>query len=204
MNEKVLVFSAKLLDELGQFSGSLKNANDVGKYLAKIFDPKNLSYMDREKAEKDPSFKQVIPYTVLTRGREVFVYQRTKKGNESRLHDLWSVGCGGHINPVDGKTDQKETYDNAFFRELYEEVGLKLFNQRRSIVAPTIGLLYDPSNEVGKVHFGIVHLVKVGFDQPLVFKDPALAEGRWKHIIDAKSEIGKYETWSQLVLKDLL
>lgn len=63
-------------------------------------------FVEREHAERTPSLKQVIPYSIVVRhGRgyepEVLCLRRTTKGGESRLHDKLSIGVGGHINPVD-------------------------------------------------------------------------------------------------------
>jgi predicted NUDIX family phosphoesterase len=183
------------------FQGFLRR-DRASSYLNKILDPKNLSWLDRDKAEKDPSFKQLIPYCLLTRGREVFCYQRSPKGGESRLHGLWSIGCGGHVNPVDNKPGMNETYDSAFCREMYEEVGLVLTGPRYKL-APVVGLLYDPSNEVGKVHFGVVHQFDVGWNTPLKATDPALVNGQWLHRVDLVARKGEFESWSQLVINGL-
>ncbi len=201
--EQVLAFPSYLMDRFGQFQGLMKE--EVLAYFDRITMSGSglLQYIDREAAEKDPSFKQIIPYVILRRGNEVFAYQRTKKGGESRLYDKWSVGVGGHINPGDDLDLIQDTYDAAFARELAEEVDLALYGNRED-VAPVVALIYDPSDSVGRVHFGVVHVVSLTFDHVLNFKDPALANGRWEHIIDLKARKVEFENWSQLVLQDLL
>ena len=52
--------------------------------------------------ERDPSFKQVIPYLVLRDGERYFLMRRTAAGGDARLHDRYSIGVGGHLNPGDG------------------------------------------------------------------------------------------------------
>ena len=37
-------------------------------------------FVEREYAEKTPTLKQVIPYTLVTRGEEILLLQRTKGG----------------------------------------------------------------------------------------------------------------------------
>ena len=59
-------------------------------------------FVERRWAEHDSSFKQVIPYTVVTHGDEVLLLKRLEQGGEARLHGKLSIGVGGHINPVDG------------------------------------------------------------------------------------------------------
>ena len=52
--------------------------------------------------EHDRTYKQVIPYLVLRDGERWFLMRRTRAGGDARLHDLWSIGVGGHLNPGDG------------------------------------------------------------------------------------------------------
>ncbi len=59
------------------------------------------NFIDRPMAENDPSFKQIIPYIIIQTAdlKKTAIYNR--QGSEKRLHDLWSLGIGGHINPID-------------------------------------------------------------------------------------------------------
>ena len=59
-------------------------------------------FLRRGDAEEDPTHKQVIPYLVLRDGERWFLMRRTQAGGDARLHDLWSIGVGGHLNPGDG------------------------------------------------------------------------------------------------------
>src|SRR5260221_14144574 len=52
--------------------------------------------------ESDRSQKQVIPYLVLRDGPRYFLMRGTRAGGDARLHDRWSIGVGGHLNPGDG------------------------------------------------------------------------------------------------------
>src|SRR4030095_16162199 len=58
-------------------------------------------FVERAVAERTPSWKQIIPYTLVQCGERVLLTRRTKGGGEARLHDKHSIGIGGHINPVD-------------------------------------------------------------------------------------------------------
>ena len=59
-------------------------------------------FRPRAAMERDRSWKQVIPYLVLRDGERYFLMQRTRAGADERLHDRWSIGVGGHLNPGDG------------------------------------------------------------------------------------------------------
>lgn len=198
-SEQVLVFEAALLDKIGRFQGTLKGPK-VADYLKVILDPVNLKFVDRSQAETDLSLKQVIPYTLLRKGLTFFAYRRTKAGGEDRLHDLWSIGVGGHINPIDG-TPGVPSYDAAFARELSEEVGLAPTD---FIEHEVIGLVNDDSSELGKVHFGIVHLAHVTRNKLLATNDPALAEGDFQYLSELRHWPYPMENWSRLVLEQLI
>ena len=150
--EEILVISRQLFDELGSFQGI---KTDVDGYLQAILDPANNFFMDRGKAEDDPSFKQIIPYALFHHDGKYLHYTRGKSGGESRLHAQGSVGVGGHINPVDERADPlgKATYLAGVEREIDEELNITGGHQNR-----IVGLLNDDSNDVGKVHLGVVHI----------------------------------------------
>ena len=59
-------------------------------------------FQPRAEMEADRSWKQVIPYLVLRDGERYFLMRRTQAGGDARLHDRWSIGVGGHLNPGDG------------------------------------------------------------------------------------------------------
>ncbi|HIE71625.1 MAG TPA: hypothetical protein EYP98_16440 [Planctomycetes bacterium] len=83
-------------------------------------------FVDREQAEANPAWKQWIPYCMLRCGdwstaavpstaednRGVLLVQRTKKGGETRLHESWSIGLGGHIEPIDVAPASKAALDS--------------------------------------------------------------------------------------------
>ena len=94
-DEKILGFPRAIFEQLGVFHGF---SPDVDRYLPAILDPKNNSFRLRAQAETDPSFKQIIPYVVITDGERVLHYVRGKKAGEQRLVAKGSIGIGGHIN----------------------------------------------------------------------------------------------------------
>ena len=104
------------------------------------------SFRPRPEAETDPSWKQVIPYLVLRDGDRVFLMRRTRAGGDERLHERYTIGIGGHVNP--GDTDPLD----ALRREWAEEIDADF--------EPTLeplGVLNDDDNAVGTVHIGLVY-----------------------------------------------
>src|SRR6476659_9151746 len=56
-------------------------------------------FLPRSGVEDDPSKKQIIPYLVLRDGEGIFLMKRTRAGGDERLHDRYTIGVGGHVNP---------------------------------------------------------------------------------------------------------
>ncbi|MEI7744450.1 MAG: NUDIX domain-containing protein, partial [Chloroflexota bacterium] len=95
-------------------------------------------FLRRGDAEEDPSFKQVIPYLVLRDGQRWFLMRRTRAGGDARLHDLYSIGVGGHLNPGDGDVA------GGLLREWHEEVEADFVPE-----FTPLGLLNDDTTAVG-------------------------------------------------------
>ena len=196
--EEILVISRQLFDELGAFQGI---KTDVDGYLEAILDPANNFFMDRGKAEDDPSFKQIIPYALFQHNGKYLHYTRGKSGGESRLHAQGSVGVGGHINPVDERADPlgKATYLAGVEREIDEELNITGGHQNR-----IVGLLNDDSNDVGKVHLGVVHIFDLESENVTSAED-ALANLAFQSSEDLTGKLhGSLETWSRFCIDELI
>jgi predicted NUDIX family phosphoesterase len=212
--EKVLVFPTALLASLFEgtsFQGfvpthdeSVRGIPLARRALSSIIHHTALSYQDRAEMENDPNFKQLIPYCLFQKDDKYFVYRRTKKGGESRLHELWSLGIGGHINPCDIGVNSEEypDYATGFHREIQEEAGL-FFKNYHTAMQSIIGLINDDSNDVGKVHFGIVHKIELAPEKLISTKDPAIADGQWLTQEEIRANFDKFENWSKLIIEKL-
>jgi len=154
-------------------------------------------FAPREGVEDDPSLKQIIPYAVVARGRQVFCFQRTDKGGEKRLFGLRSVGVGGHVNPP----DKANVVLHALRREIEEE--LRLVPGWR---AELKGLLNDDSTSVGSVHVGIVAVVEPVSGVVEVREDDTMS-GSFLSRKDLKAlharERDSFESWSALLIDRL-
>ena len=199
-------------------------------------------FVDREEAEANPAWKQWIPYCMLRCGdwsapptappdpnRGVLLVQRTKKGGEARLHESWSVGLGGHIEPVDlntsaeakelqtgvaelgwpqsGQTEAHNFFAAALARELSEE--LKLPGQRQTPVPRLLGLINDDSTEVGKVHAGLAYCIDFPVplkkaQQSVDIREISKMRGGFTHLVEL-AELwqtpSQFESWSQFLLQ---
>jgi len=198
-DEQVLVIERKALEQAGIFNGL---AFDVDRYLGKIFVPGVPRFIPRSKAEVDPSYKQLIPYVIMSYKGKYLNYVRGKRAGETRLLGLRSIGIGGHINPVDADNSTLfaylyENYLAAVEREVAEEVSVETTHTDR-----VVALLNDELNEVGSVHLGIVHCwsldaPKVSKKEQMITQMAFMTPGELRDVRDTM------ETWSQLCLEGL-
>ena len=190
--EKVMVFNSSIIKNNHNFQGVV-SGEDVEIISNEVFKPQNLLYIDRHVAEKDFNYKQIIPYCIFTKGDLVFVYERSKSGSETRLHNLLSIGVGGHINPCDG--NNVEAVNSACKREIMEEVSFLTEDQ----ITP-IALINDDSDEVNSVHFGVVYHIKLNQDSIFIPVDKALSNGTFKAFDELLLDESRIEKWSKLVI----
>jgi predicted NUDIX family phosphoesterase len=130
--------------------------------LSQILSSLDFSFKPRSLMENDPSFKQVIPYVVIKwdrsdHGMDIFCYTRGSGQGEKRLHAKCSIGIGGHINDED-ISNGAHPYIRGMWRELNEELDIAPDN---IVSLEYKDFIYDPSDEVGKVHLGLVHVLTV-------------------------------------------
>jgi predicted NUDIX family phosphoesterase len=195
--EQVLVIKREVLEQIGTFHGLMF---DVERYLEKIFASGVCTFMNRSQAEKDPSFKQLIPYVIMSYDGKYLNYIRGKRAGETRLVSKRSIGIGGHINPIDWtlfSAEAQKTYLEAVQREIAEEVSVET-TYSNNIVA----LLNDDSNEVGQVHLGVVHLWQL--DEPKVERrEQMITQMSFMSPAELNEVKDSMETWSQLCLAGL-
>lgn len=190
-DEMILVVRRALFDELGAFDGL---CFEVNRWLPALLDRANNFFTPRAAAESDPSMKQIIPYVLLVHGDRVLHYVRGKKAGEQRLVAKGSIGIGGHMNDRDEGLFalDREAYNAGVQREVGEE--LKLGSAFTHRIA---ALLNDDSNEVGRVHLGIVHVFRLENDdvrkgETMITDLQFLDRGQLRARRDAM------ESWSQI------
>jgi predicted NUDIX family phosphoesterase/LysM repeat protein len=185
----------------------------------------------REKMEYDPRFRQILPYTPVVfsdtpesidwANSPIFLYQRTKKIGEERLAGNYSIGTGGHVDHadamvIDGSSilDFEGTVSKNLMREVAsEELTFALVDGTRSLSPITdpdsfkfvpFGLIRDDSNNVGKVHLGVVNVIVVPTwmrvrckEEELITCDPMTAT-------ELKASGLKFEGWTQILIDAFL
>lgn len=162
---------------------------DVEEFLAAV--ARHGRFEPRPAMEVDPEYKQVIPYLVLRDGPRYFLMRRTKAGGDVRLHDRWSIGVGGHLNPGDGDLD------GGLRREWAEEV-VADFEPEFEL----IGLLNDDTTDVGRVHLGAVFTADAA-GRPVTIRETDKLSGAFVSADEVARVADDLETWSRLVFEFL-
>jgi predicted NUDIX family phosphoesterase len=192
--ERVLCFERKLFEELGIFQGL---SFEIERYLPVITASANVVYINRNDAEKDKRYKQLVPYVLVVCKDKILRYRRGRGGQETRLHGLYSVGIGGHISDQDdGLFSRDLGYQEGMRRELMEEVAIEEVNET------AVALINDDSTEVGYVHFGVVHILAVG-NEAVVGRRSGIVGPEFIPMVEAAKNPSAYESWSSLCLEGL-
>lgn len=196
--EQILVVPADVIEAIGTIDGFTR---DVDRFLKPILASDRLSFRPRGQMENDPSFKQLIPYVLLQYSDSagvpyLFTYTRGKGQGEARLHAKRSIGIGGHISAEDAAGGECP-YETGMRRELDEEVTIgSEFRDSR------VGLIYDASTEVGRVHLGIVHRFEL-VRPDVTSNEDDLSETSFVPLAELRQDRGRLEIWSQLCLDAL-
>lgn len=145
----------------------------------------------RPAMEADPGFKQIIPYLVLRDRERYFLMRRTRAGGDARLHDRWSIGVGGHVNPGD------EDLHGGLRREWLEELVADFVPEFRFV-----GLLNDDTTAVGQVHLGAVFIADAA-GRAVTIRETDKLRGAFATATDVAAVAPDLETWSHLVFEFL-
>ncbi len=157
------------------------------------------TFRPRSEVEGDDSLKQVIPYAVVTFREKVFLFRRTARGGEARLHRKLSIGVGGHINR-EGEAAQvlpQMRVEFGLMRELSEELDFTRPPSHRAA-----GLVNDDESPVGRVHAGIVFRVEAA-DEGVRVRETEILEGGFVAAASLAPLLPEMETWSRFVAASL-
>jgi predicted NUDIX family phosphoesterase len=158
---------------------------DVASYLDLI--ASHAEFRPRAQVEDDPSWKQVIPYVVLRDRGSLFLMRRTRAGGDRRLHERYSIGIGGHVNPGDGGLA------GGLLREWTEELDADWTPDFQ-----LVGLLNDDTDPVGAVHLGVVFRADAR-GRAVRVRESEKLEGEFVAPVQILRVYDRLETWSSLL-----
>ncbi len=170
-------------------------------------------FVDRPEAETKPEWKQVIPYCVLRRPDQVFCVQRKKAQTEARLHNLLSIGIGGHVNPqgIAPCADGPAFLSAALQQELNEELSF-VDGEGLAVQSPPpprlAGLLNDDATDVGSVHVGLVYTIDLPAPAPRAttarVREVSKMAGGFRHLAELEAlwqNPSRFESWSRILFQ---
>jgi predicted NUDIX family phosphoesterase len=155
-------------------------------------------YLPRDAVEDDPAQQQIIPYCIVRHADDTYLLtHRLRASSEKRLHHLYSLGVGGHVNPGDGEAGDPVV--GGLCREWGEEIVCPA-----PAVARLVALLNDDTTPVSKVHLGLVFLVEPADAGVASVREVHKLEGEVLSLEAMRRHYLNMESWSQLVYDDLV
>jgi predicted NUDIX family phosphoesterase len=153
-------------------------------------------FIGRSESEEDPYFKQIITYAIISNKESFYLFRRSHGQTEKRLHNKYSLGAGGHVNPGFSVSPDEQYLVKELKREFYEEV--RLLNGCVIEEIEFIGFINDDTIPVGKVHIGLLYNIHVS-NKDVSINETDKMTGGW---ID-KSGLAEFcegmETWSVII-----
>jgi predicted NUDIX family phosphoesterase len=153
-------------------------------------------FMPRADVEDDPAYQQIIPYVVFRHAGRYFLTRRLRASSEKRLHQQYSLGVGGHINP--GDLEHGDPVFDGMRREWAEEVEYPGHFEAR-----LLGLMNDDSSPVSRVHLALVFLVD-GDSPQIAIRETDKLSGELLSLADMRMFYLAMESWSQIVYDRLV
>ena len=158
-------------------------------------------FRKRNELEEDPSFKQIIPYAIISCKESFYLFKRTSKQTEKRLHNQMTLGVGGHMNPDNFMDSKKQYLIDELKREFFEEV--KLLNACLIEDIEFIGFINDDTISVGRVHIGLLYHIQVS-NKSVYINETDKMTADW---IDKQNLAEFYEgveTWTKIIFDHYL
>jgi predicted NUDIX family phosphoesterase len=192
MEELVLVYPTDELWKLLTYKkkGLIRGKNEVLKKIVQ-----NGLFLRRSELEEDPSFKQIISYAIISNKDSLYLFRRTSGQTEKRLHNKFSLGVGGHMNPDDSMVSKDAYLIDELKRELYEEV--KLQNGCLIEDIEFIGFINDDTIPVGRVHIGLLYNIHVS-DKEIYINETDKMTAGWIEKSNLAEFYAGMETWSKI------
>jgi predicted NUDIX family phosphoesterase len=185
--EAVLVVPRDLLDSVCPQTFCRDAARVESTVLA------NRRFISRDVAEHDFRYKQVIPYVVIRCGGCYLLIQRTTQQTESRLHNMYSLGIGGHVNSNDALNESSSAIISGMRRELDEEIRVDAEESCK-----LIGVVNDDSTEVARLHLGFVYLLTT-ISPGYTVVEQGHYTAAWKLPDEIAPYYNNMESWAQIV-----
>jgi predicted NUDIX family phosphoesterase len=194
LEESVFAIPTKVLWKLLPYKekGLIKGYSDV---LNRIV--QNGLFRKRSELEENPTFKQIIPYAIISNKESFYLFTRISRQAEKRLHNKLHLGVGGHMNPGSSMDTGEQYLLHELKRELFEEV--KLLNGCLIEDIEFIGFINDDSIPVGSVHIGLLYNIHVS-NKDVVINETDKMTAVWIDKPDLAEYYAEMETWTKIAI----
>ncbi len=162
-------------------------------------------FLRRSDLEEDPSFKQIISYAIISnkdqersgvrQSQSFYLFRRTSRQTEKRLHNKFSLGVGGHMNPNDCEESKEHYLIDELKRELFEEV--RLLNGCLIEDIEFIGFINDDTIPVGRVHIGLLYDIQVS-NKEVYINETDKMTADWIDKSNLTEFYEEMETWTKI------
>ena len=154
-------------------------------------------FRKRSELEENPSFKQIIPYAIISHKDSFYLFKRKSGQAEKRLHNMLHLGLGGHMNPGNSKEPGEDYPVSELKREFFEEV--KLLNGCVIEEIEFIGFINDDSIPVGRVHLGLLYIIRLS-GKDVAINETEKMTANWIDKTGLFEYYDDLETWSRIAL----
>jgi predicted NUDIX family phosphoesterase len=218
--ESVLVVSKNTLFDCQEAAGETLGGLRLGlEGFEKLLDPARHTYLPRESVETDEDWLQIVPYVMVRHPRpdnddgDWFLgYVRPNEQMEDRLAGRHSIGIGGHVSQTDNHAVLPHSSEmrklltmvdvaalsapvaRGLVREISEELVLRDIRG-----CQPVGLIYDSSTTVGRVHLGVAMVLDVA-STSLASNDAGVTNLQWMSYRSLHTQRDMYESWSRFCI----
>lgn len=162
-------------------------------------------FVDRARAESDPSFVQIIPSCVIASGSRILCLERSADSSRAELKSKWTSLFGGHVDRDDQHGSPWNTIITGVKREIREELGIHINGHTPEFA----GLAIDPTNATGRLHLGLVFCYFIKGDGVRLTQEQDLSEFKVAkmgvvHLFSRKELFhvqDRFDPWSTLFLR---
>jgi predicted NUDIX family phosphoesterase len=192
MEELVFAFPTDELWELIPYrkKGLIKQNSEALKEIVQ-----NGQFRKRSELEEDSSFKQIIPYGIISNKESFFLFKRSSGQTEKRLQNLFSLGVGGHMNPGNSMKPEEQYLTDELKREFSEEV--RLLNGCSIVDIEFIGFINDDTIPVGRFHIGLLYNIRVS-NKDVYVSETHKMTAEWINKSNLSEFYKRMETWSRI------
>lgn len=191
-DEQVFVVPFGLVKNIpDRFTKETKGPKELEKMLNSICS--RGQFIFRYDAEYNPAFQQLIPYVVISNLSGTRYYVSERISGDARLVSKYSLGFGGHINPIDNG------HENLIMAALKRELCEELFYEKMS-EPEFLGYIRDLHSET-RDHLGFVFQVKA---KKVRIKETDVLKGKWMTLEELEDRYFHFESWSRYIIDYLL